>query len=158
MFLARRDRSDASPTKRLLLQLLPVPTFSWLWTPDILADYERGATAIERDERLMRRAAFDRVGFQVLLHALPLRPSVPVSVTTLRDARRRMRQASRVRERDLDDAIYLACAVDGGAHLLTSQDSSLLSLGSPYEGVRLATWTAVVEELQTRGLISAADG
>jgi hypothetical protein len=151
MFLVRRDRPTVSSTQRLLLQLLPMPTFHWLWTPDILADYARGALAIERDTRLMRRAAFDRAGFELLLSALQLRPAVPVSVATLRDARRRIGQASRVRERDLDDAIYLACAVDGGAHRLTSQDSSLLSIGSPYEGVRIVTWAAFVEELQVRG-------
>jgi hypothetical protein len=60
MFLVRRDRPRESPIKRVLLRLLPLPTFHWPGTPDILADYERGASAIEQDARIMRRAAFDR--------------------------------------------------------------------------------------------------
>lgn len=115
MFLLRRDRPTASSTKRMLLRLLPEPTFRWLWTPDILADYGRGAAAIAHDERIMRRAVFDWTGFNVLLAALQLYPSVPVSVTTLRDVRRQIVQAAHPRQRDLDDAIYLACAMDGGA-------------------------------------------
>lgn len=39
----------------------------------------------------------------------------------MRNARRRISQAPRSAERDLDDAIYLACAVDGHAHLLTTE-------------------------------------
>jgi hypothetical protein len=109
MFLVRRDRPTEVPTKRLLLRLLPRPTFSWLWTPDILLDYERGASAIAQDQRLMRKAVFDRSGLQLLLRALQLYPAVSVSITTLRAVRERMGQSSRTRERDLDDAIYLAC-------------------------------------------------
>lgn len=154
MFLVRRDRPAEVPTKRLLLQLLPSPSFSWLWTPDILWDYERGAAAIEQDQRLMRQAVFDRVGFQLLLSALQIYPSISVSATTLGQVRQRMGQSSRSRERDLDDAIYLACAIDGEAHVLTSQDSSLLSLGSPYEGIHIVTWTELLVDLQTRGFVS----
>jgi predicted nucleic acid-binding protein len=153
MFLVRRDRPTAVPTKRLLLQLLPRPTFSWLWTPDILVDYERGASAIEQDQRLMRKAVFDRSGFQLLLSALQMYPSVSVSVTTLREVRQRMGQSSRTRERDLDDAIYLACAIDGEADVLTSQDSSLLSLGNPHEGVHIVTWSELLMDLQARGFV-----
>jgi hypothetical protein len=47
MFLVRRDRPAESPTKCLLLRRLRLPTFHWLWTPDILTDYGRGALAIE---------------------------------------------------------------------------------------------------------------
>lgn len=154
MFLVRRDRPTEVPTKRLLLRLLPRPTFSWLWTPDILLDYERGASAIEQDQRLMRKAVFDRAGFQLLLSALQIYSSVPASATTLRDVRQRMGQSSRSRERDLDDAIYLACAIDGEAHVLTSQDSSLLSLGSPYAGIHIVTWAELLVDLHTRGLIA----
>ena len=50
MFLIRRDRPDAISPKRQLLNLLALPTFHWLWTPDIINDYERGAEAIEADE------------------------------------------------------------------------------------------------------------
>ena len=90
---------------------------------------------------------------QLLLGALQLRPPVSVSVMSLRAARRQIAQATRVRHRDLDDAIYLACAVDGEAHLLTSQDTTLLDLGSPYEGVRIVTWQEFLRILQTRGLL-----
>src|SRR3546814_18185262 len=99
-------RSTESPMKRVLLRLLPLPTFHWLWTPDILADYARGATAIEHDARIIRRAVFDRMGFHLLLAALQLSPPVPVSVTALRDVRRQIAQAAHARQRDLDDAIY----------------------------------------------------
>jgi predicted nucleic acid-binding protein len=134
--------------------MLPLPAFHWLWTSDILADYERGALAIEQDTRIMRRAAFDRTGFQLLLAALRLHPSVPVSVTTLREVRRQISQAAHARQRDLDDAIYLACALDGEAQVLTSNDAALLGLGSPYAGVRIVPWQAFVEELRARGLIT----
>jgi hypothetical protein len=154
MFLVRRDRPIAVSPKRRLLSLLPHPSFRWLWTPDIITDYERGATAIESDARILRRAAFDRVGFHLLLGALQLLPPVEVSATTLRAARRRIAQAARARDLDLDDAIYLACAVDGEAHLLTSQDSDLLSLGDVYEGVRIVTWPAFVDELCAHGLLT----
>jgi hypothetical protein len=152
IFLVRRDRPAVSSVKRALLPLLPRQDFHWLWTPDILADYARGATAIEQEPRIMHQAAFDRIGFQLLLGALQLRPPAPVSVMSLRAARRQIAQATRVRHRDLDDAIYLACAVDGEAHLLTSQDATLLALGSPYEGVRIVTWQEFLRILQTHGL------
>ena len=83
MFLIRRDRPDAISPKRQLLKLLANPTFHWLWSQDIINDYERGADAIEADERIMRRAEFDRVGFQLFLAALQLEPPVAVSVTPL---------------------------------------------------------------------------
>ena len=51
MFLTRRDRPRAASPKRQLLNLLAQPTFRWLWTPDIINDYERGANAVEADER-----------------------------------------------------------------------------------------------------------
>jgi PIN domain len=153
MFLVRRDRSTESPTKRLLLRMLPLPTFQWLWTPDILADYERGALAIEQDPRIMRRAVFDRTGFQLLLAALRRHPPVPVSVTTLQEVRQQISQATHARQRDLDDAIYLACALDGSAQVLTSNDATLLGLGSPYAGVRIVPWQIFIEELRARGLI-----
>ena len=154
MFLVRRDRPAESPAKRPLLRMLSLPTFHWLWTPDILADYERGALAIEQDSRIMRRAVFDRAGFQLLLAALQLHPPVAVSVTTLRDVRRQIRQAAHARQRDLDDAIYLACALDGGAQVLTSNDGTLLGLGSPYAGVRIVPWQTFGEELRSRGLLT----
>ncbi len=154
MFLARRDQPTASPTKRLLLRLLRLPTFHWLWTPDILADYARGALAIAQDNRIMRRAAFDQAGFQLLLATLQLDPPVSVSVTALQEVRRQIRQAARARQRDLDDAIYLACALDGGAQVLTSNDATLLGLGSPYADVRIVPWQMFVEELRAYGLIT----
>ena len=61
IFLTRRDRPKAASPKRQLLNLLAQPTFRWLWTPDIINDYQRGAESIEADERIMRRAEFDRV-------------------------------------------------------------------------------------------------
>jgi predicted nucleic acid-binding protein len=153
MFLIRRDRPDAISPKRQLLNLLAVPTFHWLWTPDIINDYERGAEAIEADERIMRRVEFDRVGFQLFLAALQLEPPIAVSVTTMRNARRRISQAPRAAERDLDDAVYLACAVDGEAHLLTTEDSDLRLLGETYQGVPVVSWSELRVELVKRGLI-----
>ena len=123
-----------------------------LWTPDIINDYERGADAIESDNRIMRRAEFDRVGFQLFLAALQLWPPVAVSVASMRNARRRISQAPRSAERDLDDAIYLACAVDGHAHLLTTEDSDLRLLGDSYEGVRLIGWRELKAELASLDL------
>ena len=153
MFLVRRDRPLIASSKRLLLGLLPAPQFRWLWSPDIIADYERGALAIEGDGRIQRKAAFDRTGFELFLAALQLLPPVNVSATTLRAARRRLNQAVRERDRDLDDAIYLACAVDGEARLLTSEDSDLLSLGDLYEGVQIVNWRNFAAELRIRSLI-----
>jgi len=151
MFLARRDGRRLGSPKRQLLGLLTEPNFRWLWTPDIIDDYERGANAIESDDRIMRRTEFDRLGFQLFLAALQLWPPVGVSIATMRNARRRISQAPRSAERDLDDAIYLACAVDGDAHLLTSEDSDLLSLGESYEDVRIVGWRELKRELRTRG-------
>jgi len=153
MFLTRRDRPDAISPKRQLLNLLALPTFHWLWTPDIINDYERGAEAIEADERIMRRAEFDRVGFRLFLAALQLEPAVNISVTTMRDARRRISQAPRAAERDLDDAVYLACAVDGEAHLLTTEDSDLRLLGETYQSVRIVNWNELKATLAERGLM-----
>lgn len=158
MFLVRRDRPAASPRTRLLLRLLRVPQFHWLWTPDILADYTRGAEAIEQDARIMRRAAFDRLGFHLLVAALQLHAPVHVSVTTLREARRQIAQAAHVRQRDLDDAIYLACALDGHAQVLTSNDTTLLSLGSPYGGVRIVPWPVFQEEVFAYDLLTPEPG
>lgn len=154
MFLASRDRPLVASSKRVLLGLLPSANFRRLWSPDIIADYERGALAIENDERIQRKAVFDRIGFRLFLAALRLPPPVEVSATTLRAARRRIDQATRERDRDLDDAIYLACAVDGDAQLLTSQDSDLLSLGSIYEGVQVMNWQAFTAELRSRQLLN----
>jgi predicted nucleic acid-binding protein len=153
MFLIRRDRPDAISPKRQLLNLLALPTFHWLWTPDIINDYQRGANAVEADERIIRRAEFDRVGFELLLAALQLEPTVAVSVKTMRDARRRISQAPRAAERDLDDAVYLACAVDGHAQLLVTEDSDLRSLGESYQGVYIVSWNEFEVELVKRGLV-----
>jgi len=112
------------------------------------------AAAIERDARIMRRAVFDRTGFRLLLAALQLRPPVPVSVAALQDVRRQIAQATHARQRDLDDAIYLACALDGNAQVLTSNDATLLGLGSPYAGVRIVPWREFVVELHRRALLS----
>ena len=154
MFLTRRDCPKAASPKRQLLNLLAQPTFRWLWSPDIINDYERGANAVESDERINRRAEFDRTGFELLLAALQLEPAVAVSVKTMRDARRRISQAPRAAERDLDDAVYLACAVDGGAHLLTTEDSDLGLLGDTYQDVPIVSWRELREELVTRGLLA----
>jgi hypothetical protein len=153
MFLTRRDRPDAISPKRQLLNLLALPTFHWLWTLDIINDYERGAEAVEADERIMRRAEFDRVGFQLFLAALQLEPPVVVSVTTMRNARHRISQAPRAAERDLDDAVYLACAVDGEAHLLTTEDSDLRLLGDTYQNVPIVSWRELKDEMAMRGLL-----
>lgn len=152
MFLTRRDRPGLTSPKRQLLKLLPVRTFRWLWTPDIISDYERGADAIEADERIMRRAEFDRVAFHLFLAALQLWPPVAVSVTTMRRSRRRISEAPRAADRDLDDAIYLACGVDGQAHFLTTEDSDLRSLGGAYDGVSIVNWFEMKGELSKRGL------
>ncbi len=153
MFLVRRDQPDVRSPKRELLKLLPSERFRWLWTPDILADYECGAAVIESDERIVRRALFDRVGFSLLLAALQLSPPVNVSATAMRAARQRLHQASRAPDRDPDDAVYLACAVDGDAHLLVSKDSDLRSLGSRYEDVRIVGWRELEGEMRRRGLL-----
>ncbi len=152
MFLTRRDKAEAISPKRELLKLLPEPTFRWLWTPDIINDYECGADAIESDEKIIRRAKFDRVAFELFLAALQLAPPVAISITTLRNARQRISQAPRAAERDLEDAIYLACAVDGDAHLLTTEDSDLQLLGGTYEGVTIVNWRHFMDELSRRGL------
>ena len=110
MFLARRDDPEWRSPKRQLLRLLSVASFHWLWSPDIISDYGQGAQAIETDERIMRRAVFDRLGFELFLATLKLTPAVRVSATTMRKARRRIEQAPRAAERDLEDAVYLACA------------------------------------------------
>jgi predicted nucleic acid-binding protein len=154
MFLARRDRPGVTSPKRQLLELLPTSTFRWLWTPDIINDYERGAAAIEADERVMLRSEFDRVGFELFLAALQLWPPVSVSITTMRNARHRISQAPREAERDLDDAVYLACAVDGEAHLLTTEDSDLRLLGETYQGVPIVSWNELKAELAERGLMA----
>jgi hypothetical protein len=153
MFLVRRDRPDAISPKRQLLNLLSLPTFHWLWTSDIITDYVRGAEAIEADERIMRRAEFDRVGFQLFLAALQLEEPIIVSAATMRDARRRISQAPRATERDLDDAVYLTCAVDGEAHILTTEDSDLRSLGETYQSVRIVDWTGLRATLVELGLM-----
>jgi len=46
MFLVRCDQPGAGSPKRELLKLLPSERFRWFWTPDILADYEFGATTL----------------------------------------------------------------------------------------------------------------
>jgi len=153
MFLIRRDQPDAISPKRQLLNLLPLDTFHWLWTPDIINDYQSGAEAIEADERIMRRAEFDRIGFQLFLAALQLQPPTAISATTMRNARRRISQAPRAAERDLDDAIYLACAVDGEAHLLTTEDSDLRLLGETYQDVRIVNWHELKATLVERGFV-----
>ncbi len=150
MFLTRRDRPEATSPKRQLLSLLARPTFRWLWTPDIINDYELGANAVESDERIIRRAEFDRVGFELLLAALQLEPAVVVSVRAIRDARRRISQAPRAAERDLEDAVYLACAVDGNAQFLITEDSDLQSLGETYETVQIVNWNEFEIELNRR--------
>ena len=152
MFLARRDNPGWRSPKRQLLKLLASSSFHWLWSPDITSDYERGAAAIEADGRITRRAVFDRLGFELFLAALRLSPAVKISATTLRKARRRIEQAPRAADRDLDDAIYLACAVDGGAHLITTEDSDLRSLGDEYEGVPILSWGEFRAYLRQRGL------
>lgn len=152
MFLARRDRPEWRSPKRRLLKLLTAPSFNWLSSPDIVADYERGALAIESDDRITRRAVFDRLGFELFLATLRLTPAVRVSATTMRKARRRIEQAPRVAERDLEDAVYLACAVDGGAHLITTEDSDLRSLGDKYEGVLILSWNEFLAYVRRLGL------
>jgi predicted nucleic acid-binding protein len=155
MFLLRRDDPKWTSPKRQLLQLLSTTSFHWLWSPDIISDYESGALAIESDERIMRRAELDRLSFELFLAALRLTPAVLVTATTMRKARQRIEQAPRVAERDLEDAVYLACAVDGGAHLITTEDSDLRSLGDEYEGVLILSWSEVRDYLQRLGLLTA---
>lgn len=152
MFLVRCDRPEVRSSKRELLALLTNPRFHWLWSPDILVDYERGALAVETDERIAKRALFDRAGFELLLATLQLSTPVAVSAQAMRAARRRITQATRMAERDLDDAVYLACAVDGNAHLLTTEDSDLHSLGDTYEGVSIVSWRELQRDLQGRDL------
>lgn len=71
----------------------------------------------------------------------------------LLDARRRISQAPRAAERDLNDAVYLTCAVDGEAHLLTTEDSDLRSLGETYQSVRIVNWDELRATLAKRGLM-----
>ena len=152
MFLVRRDRPLETSPKRRLLQLLAAPGVRWLWSPDIIADYESGASAIENNDRLMARAAFDRTGFTLFTQALRFHPRVKVSMETMRRARRRLEQAVKAKDRDLDDAVYLACAVDGQAFLLVSKDSDLRNLGDQYEGVLIAGWKRLEIEIRARGI------
>lgn len=70
-----------------------------------------------------------------------------------RCATRRISQAPREAERDLEDAVYLACAVDGEAHLLTTEDSDLRLLGEKYQGVPIVNWNQLKAELSERGLM-----
>jgi predicted nucleic acid-binding protein len=156
MFLARRDNPGWKSPKRLLLKLLTVPSFDWLWSLDVISDYELGAQSIELDDKIMRRAVFDRLGFELFLATLRLTPAVRVSATTLRKARRRIEQAPREAERDLEDAVYLACAVDGQAHLITTEDSDLRSLGEDYEGVRILSWPRFRDYIRAQGLLAAS--
>ncbi len=155
MFLARRDDPGWRSPKRQLLRLLSVPSFHWLWSADVISDYEQGARAVESDERIMQRAVFDRLGFELFLATLRLSPAVRISATTMRKARRRIEQAPRAAERDLEDAVYLACAVDGRAHLITTEDSDLHSLGDEYEGVLILSWDEFRAHLRRLGLLTA---
>jgi predicted nucleic acid-binding protein len=152
MFLVRRDRPEEVSPKRRLLRLLAMPSVQWLWTPDIIADYESGAWAIENNQKLIARAAFDRTGFTLFTQALRFHRKVNVSAETMKRARRRLEQAVKAKDRDLDDAVYLACAVDGEAFLLVSKDSDLRALGAEYEGVLIAGWQRLEEELLARGI------
>ena len=63
-------------------------------------------------------------------------------------------QAPREAERDLEDAVYLACAVDGRAQLLVTEDSDLRSLGETYQGVYIVSWNELEVELVKRRLIA----
>ena len=72
----------------------------------------------------------------------------------MRDARRRISQAPRAAERDLEDAVYLACAVDGHAQFLVTEDSDLRLLGDTYQGVYIVNWNQLEVELSKRGLIA----
>lgn len=158
MFLARRDGPGWRSPKRQLLRLLRVPSFHWLWSADIISDYESCVQAIETDERIMRRAVFDRLGFELFLATLRLSSAVRVSANTMRKARRRIEQAPRAAERDLEDAVYLAYAVDGSAHLITTEDSDLRSLGDEYEGVLILSWDEFRARLRRLGLLAAKYG
>ena len=81
MFLNRRDRPQADSPKRHLLNLLARPTFRWLWTPETIYDYERGAHAVESDERIIRRAESNRTGFELLIANSDLRIESPCPYT-----------------------------------------------------------------------------
>jgi predicted nucleic acid-binding protein len=151
MFLVRRDRPEEISPKRRLLRLLAMPGVQWLWTPDIIADYESGAWAIENNQKLMARVVFDRTGFTLFTQALRFHEKVKVTAETMKRARRRLGQAVKAKDRDLDDAVYLAAAVDGDAFLLVSKDSDLRSLGDEYEGVLIAGWQRLEDELRVRG-------
>src|SRR5437763_3000234 len=98
MFLVRRDRPGEVSPKRRLLQLLAAPGVRWLWSPDIIADYEAGARAIENNQKLMVRAAFDRTGFTLFTQALRFHPRVKVSAETMKRARRRLEQAVKAKD------------------------------------------------------------
>jgi predicted nucleic acid-binding protein len=151
MFLA--SRSGRLSPKRRLLRCLGVAPFRWLWTPEIIDDYRDGAAIAEQRARA-RGLVFDRRGFELFLIALEHHCPTMVSASTLRAARRRLEQAPRSRDRDLDDAVLLACAVDGDAQMLASEDSDLRSLGEVYEGIPIVRWEALARELDTRGLPS----
>jgi predicted nucleic acid-binding protein len=66
----------------------------------------------------------------------------------------RISRAPRDAERDHEDAIYFACAVDGNAHLLTIEDSDLHLLGSTFEGVRIVNWRDFSDRLSGGGFRS----
>lgn len=105
MFLTRRDRSKAASPKRQLLSLLAQPTFRWLWTPDIIDAYERGANAVEADERIIRRAEFNRVGLIYCLVRCNLNPRRRIIQDHARCSPSYVASAA-VAERDLEDAIW----------------------------------------------------
>jgi predicted nucleic acid-binding protein len=92
------------------------------------------------------------VELTLFIQALRFHEKVKVSAETMKQARRRLEQAVKAKDRDLDDAVYLAAAVDGDAFLLVSKDSDLRSLGDEYEGVLIAGWQRLEDELRARAI------
>ncbi|HQR38942.1 MAG TPA: PIN domain-containing protein [Blastocatellia bacterium] len=147
MFVVPLDRPDYEPPTRILLRHVGTPQLSWLWTPEILEDYRDGAAVMVSEPRFRARAEFDHQGFELLQGLFYQSPPVEVTAGTIAAARSRISQSARVRARDTDDAIYLACAVDGRADFVASNDQSILSLGAEYDSVRIADVRQLREEL-----------
>ena len=147
MFVVPLDRPDYEPPTRILLRYFGTPRLVWLWTPEILEDYRDGAAEMASTPRFRARAEFDHEGFEHLQALFYLTPPVRMTAEALAAARTRISQSAHARERDTDDAIYLACAVDGQADLIASADRSILSLGDEYKGVRIVGALQLRQEL-----------
>ncbi len=147
MFVVPLDRPDYEPPTRILLRHFGSPLLNWLWTPEIVEDYREGAAVMVSAPRFRAKAEFDHQGFELLLSLFYQSPPVMISAGSLSAARARISQSARKREQDKEDAIYLACAADGQADLVVSNDATILSIGDEYEGIRVIDARRLRDEL-----------